>query len=54
MVRKPKKSAPETLDERFMIRCSKTEREAWNAAAAADNRTTSQWLRTIANREAAR
>ena len=54
MVKRAKKRAPEVLDDVFQLRCTAQEREAWDAAAKADNRTTSQWLRTIANREAAR
>ena len=40
----------DTKGKRFEVRISDAERAAWDAAAEADGRTTSDWLRNLANR----
>lgn len=41
---------PATKGSRFEVRISDAERAAWDAAAEADGRKTSDWLRNLANR----
>ena len=46
--------AGKARDASILIRVLPTERQRWKAAAAADGVSLSQWIRTMANAEAAR
>lgn len=50
---RPRRSA-KVAEELVGVRVTKAERRAWDAAARRAEQSLSEWLRTIANREAGR